>query len=87
MGHEGLAPTERRKPDTPRSARIGFAIFVALVAVYGYFHQGGGWNQNSRFDQVRAIVENHQLEINENFLYRVERRARRAVSKPYESRR
>lgn len=45
---------------------------MILFAAYGYFHQGGGWNQNSRFNQVRAIVENHQLEINEYFLYQVQ---------------
>ena len=45
---------------------------MTLFASYGYFYQGGGWNQNSRFDQVRAIVENHQLEINEYFLYRAQ---------------
>jgi hypothetical protein len=50
---------------------IACAIFVMLFASYSYFHQGGGWNQNSRFDQVRAIVENHQLEINEYFLYQI----------------
>jgi hypothetical protein len=44
-------------------------IFVILFGCYAYFHQGGGWNQNSRFDQVRSIVENQQLEINEYFRY------------------
>lgn len=31
-------------------------IFLSLW-VYGYFYQGGGWNQNTRFDLVRSIVE------------------------------
>jgi hypothetical protein len=48
-------------------------IFVILFASYAYFHQGGGWNQNSRFDQVRSIVENQQLEINEYLRYRATR--------------
>lgn len=30
---------------------------------YAYFYQGGGWNSNSRFDLVRAIVERHTLSI------------------------
>jgi hypothetical protein len=29
----------------------------ALLISYAYFYQAGGWNQNSRFDLVRSIVE------------------------------
>ncbi len=34
------------------------ALLISAVAFisYAYFYQGGGWNQNSRFDLVRAIV-------------------------------
>lgn len=32
-------------------------LFVLLLGVYAYFYQAGGWNQNSRFDMVRAVVE------------------------------
>jgi hypothetical protein len=47
-----------------RSARqtaivIGLALFVS----YAYFYQAGGWNQNSRFALVRAILERHTLQI------------------------
>jgi hypothetical protein len=49
------APGARRRADR--------AIFLILFAAYAYFHQGGGWNQNSRFDQVRAIVEAGVLSI------------------------
>ena len=38
-----------RRPET--------ALFVAALVSYAYFYQAGGWNQNSRFDMVRAIVE------------------------------
>ncbi|MFN8094643.1 MAG: hypothetical protein U0599_20915 [Vicinamibacteria bacterium] len=38
-----------RRPET--------ALFVAALVSYAYFYQAGGWNQNSRFDLVRAIVE------------------------------
>src|SRR5262249_29674879 len=33
--------------------------------VYAYFFQGGGWNGNSRFDLVRAIVEEHTFVIDD----------------------
>ena len=51
--------------------RIAPWIFVMLLVSYGYFHQGGGWGQNSRFNQVRAIVENQQLEINDYWVFQV----------------
>jgi hypothetical protein len=38
---------------------IGTITFLS----YAYFYQGGGWNQNSRFDLVRAITERHTLSI------------------------
>src|SRR3981081_3548615 len=34
-----------------------------LLASYAYFYQAGGWNQNSRFALVRAILERHTLKI------------------------
>ncbi len=44
---------------------IARALLIALVAFvsYAYFYQGGGWNQNSRFDLVRAILERGTLRI------------------------
>ncbi|HYY87727.1 MAG TPA: hypothetical protein VFA49_02950, partial [Chloroflexota bacterium] len=35
------------------------AVLVGLVLLvsYAYFYQAGGWNQNSRFDLVRALIE------------------------------
>ncbi len=44
-------------------------ILLTLFFSYGYFHQGGGWNQNARFDQVRAIVEAGRLSINGHLVY------------------
>ncbi len=38
---------------------IGVITFIP----YAYFYPGGGWNQNSRFDLVRAITERHALSI------------------------
>jgi hypothetical protein len=43
---------------------IEVALFLTLFLAYAYFDQGGGWNQNARFDQVRAIVETGRLFIN-----------------------
>jgi hypothetical protein len=42
-----------------RASLIAAAMFVS----YAYFYQGGGWSQNSRFDLVRAIVEQGTLRI------------------------
>lgn len=39
------------------------ALFVLLFASYAYFYQAGGWNQNSRFDLVRAITNEHTFHI------------------------
>jgi hypothetical protein len=39
------------------------ALFVLALGAYAYFYQAGGWNQNARFDLVRAIVERRTLTI------------------------
>jgi hypothetical protein len=46
-----------------RDARHGWAIFALLFFSYAYFYQGGGWNENSRLDLVRAIVDDHTIAI------------------------
>jgi hypothetical protein len=38
---------------------MGAALFVS----YAYFYEAGGWNQNSRFALIRAILERHTLQI------------------------
>jgi len=38
-------------------------IFGVIFFSFAYFYEGGGWNQNSRFDLVRAIVEQGTLRI------------------------
>jgi hypothetical protein len=47
------------------SSRRNTAILLGLVIFFSfiYFYEGGGWNQNSRFDLLRAIVERHTLQI------------------------
>ncbi|HKU25577.1 MAG TPA: hypothetical protein VJQ54_08905 [Candidatus Sulfotelmatobacter sp.] len=41
------------------------ACLLGAVSLFSfiYFYEGGGWNQNSRFDLLRAIVEQHTLTI------------------------
>jgi hypothetical protein len=41
---------------------LGVVTFLSFI----YFYEGGGWNQNSRFDLLRAIIERHTLQIDEN---------------------
>ena len=41
------------------AALLGVITFLSFI----YFYEGGGWNQNSRFDLLRAIVERHTLQI------------------------
>jgi MFS family permease len=43
--------------------RTRAALFVLLFGSFAYFYQAGGWNQNSRFDLVRAITNEHTLNI------------------------
>jgi len=43
--------------------RVAIVMTAALVVSYAYFYQAGGWNQNSRFALVRAILERHTLQI------------------------
>lgn len=38
-------------------------IGSVLLSSYAYFHQGEGWNENSRFDMTRAIVQHHTFRI------------------------
>ena len=39
------------------------ALFALLFVSYAYFYQAGGWNQNTRFALVRAITNEHTLNI------------------------
>src|SRR4051794_14448005 len=48
---------------TSRAVRAPAALAAALFCSYAYFYQAGGWNQNSRFALVRAILERHTLQI------------------------
>ena len=41
------------------------ALFAMALGAYAYFFQGGGWNQNSRFNLVRSIVEEHTIVVDD----------------------
>ena len=43
--------------------RTKAALFALLFVSYAYFYEAGGWNQNSRFALVRAITNEHTLNI------------------------
>lgn len=46
--------------------RAGVLLFLLLLICYGYFFpRWADWNQNSRFDLVRAVVEQHTTVINQ----------------------
>src|ERR1700722_15420978 len=40
-----------------------WALGMALLLAYAYFYQAGGWNQNSRFDLIRALAEHGTVRI------------------------
>lgn len=43
--------------------RLSLGLFLLVLISYGYFVQGGGAGQNSRFNLTRAIVENGSFRI------------------------
>src|SRR5579872_6656248 len=52
-------------PDLPTTISRRRAVIVGLVlfASFAYFYEGGGWNQNTRFDLVRAVLETRTVRI------------------------
>jgi len=40
-------------------------VVAALLVSYAYFYQAGGWNQNSRFALVRALVAQRTIQIDD----------------------
>jgi hypothetical protein len=55
-----------------RLSRLELLLFLATFFAFAYFNQGGGWNQNSRFAEVRAIVEEGRFPIDNFLVYRVD---------------
>lgn len=48
---------------TGRDRRAAWVLAATLLCSYAYFYEAGGWNQNSRFALVRAILERRTLQI------------------------
>jgi hypothetical protein len=53
-----------------RIQRIELWLFALFFFSFAYFHQGGGWNQNARFAEVRAMVEEGRFAIDNYLVYR-----------------
>jgi hypothetical protein len=51
------------------SRRLQLLLFALSFITFAWFHQGGGWNQNARFAEVRALVEQGRLAINDYMVY------------------
>ena len=47
-----------------RLSRTELLLFVLLWATYAYFYQATSHNEAARFDQMRAILQDHTLQIN-----------------------
>ena len=55
-----MSPQPENSPSHRKAAiLLGVVTFLSFI----YFYEGGGWNQNSRFDLLRAMVERHTLQI------------------------
>lgn len=51
--------------NSPSQRKTALLLGVVTFLSFIYFYEGGGWNQNSRFDLLRAIVERHALQIDD----------------------
>jgi hypothetical protein len=55
-----------------RPQRLELFLFIATFFAFAYFHQGGGWNQNSRFAEVRAMAEQGRFAVDDYLIYEVD---------------
>ena len=51
------------------SRRLQSLLFALSFITFAWFHQGGGWNQNARFAEVRAIVEEGRFAVDNFMVY------------------
>lgn len=49
--------------------RLEILLFFVCWLTFAYFNQGGGWNQNSRFSEIRAMAEEGRFAIDNFFVY------------------
>src|SRR5216117_1030718 len=56
-------PCPRMAMEPASSRRRAIILALTIFVSFAYFYEGGGWNQNTRFDLVRAIVENGTVRI------------------------
>ena len=62
--HAGATLTNSAEPQQRKTNhKSALLIATVLFVSYAYFYAGGGWNQNSRFDLIRAIIEQGTLRI------------------------
>jgi len=59
-------------PAMTRIQRLELLLFAACFFAFAYFHQGGGWNQNCRFAEVRAMVEEGRFAIDDFLVYKLD---------------
>ncbi len=64
------SPSQPVPTPTFSSRRAEWLLFVASFFAFAYFNQGGGWNQNARFAEVRAIVEEGRFAIDDYLIYK-----------------
>ena len=66
-----MEPRPKSGPENSQSRiGVGIVLFLTLFIANAYFCQGGGWNQNARFDQVRSIAESGTFRINDYVVYK-----------------
>lgn len=53
-----------------RVQRLEAVLFITCLVAFGYFHHGGGWNQNVRFAMARALVESGTPAVDAYLVYR-----------------
>ena len=61
VGRDG-DPVHAPGPDAG-VGQVALGMFVLLAATYAYFQPAAQWNENSRFDLTRSLVERGRLEI------------------------
>lgn len=60
----GVTPRTNAGVSSPASQwKPALLLFSVIFFSFIYFYEGGGWNQNSRFDLLRAILEHHSFRI------------------------